>query len=216
MTGCDLRIAFSSYWHCGSGRSEAAAIDAKVVRDALGLPFVPGRTLKGLLRDAVRQAVVLGHVDPAWEGTLFGSAARSDIETSDLVPIEGTDPGVLLVGSGRVPHAVLDWFRSAAPEEVGSLVPNLFAVLSQTAIEQESGAAADHSLRSIEVALPMHLTAHLTLRPAHADSGGLSDETVAGEWISILKTALPLVDGIGAHRTRGLGRCTLTLEETPT
>lgn len=39
-------IEFLGHWHCGSG----LAAGALVVKDAQGPPFVPGRTVKGLVR----------------------------------------------------------------------------------------------------------------------------------------------------------------------
>ena len=53
------KIEFFSYWHCGSGQTAGADVDELVVRDVSGLPFVPGRTLKGLLREAVTNILLL-------------------------------------------------------------------------------------------------------------------------------------------------------------
>lgn len=49
------QIQFHSYWHCGSGLAAGAGVDALVVKDADGLPFVPGKTIKGLLREAMEE-----------------------------------------------------------------------------------------------------------------------------------------------------------------
>ena len=43
-------IEFFSYWHCGSGLSAGADVDSLVIKDAIGMPFVPGKTIKGLIR----------------------------------------------------------------------------------------------------------------------------------------------------------------------
>ena len=40
-----------SYWHAGSGQGRSAVSDALVQNDRNGLPFLPGRTVKGLLRE---------------------------------------------------------------------------------------------------------------------------------------------------------------------
>ena len=50
MQTLTYQIQFHSYWHCGSGLAAGAGVDALVVKDANGLPFVPGKTIKGLLR----------------------------------------------------------------------------------------------------------------------------------------------------------------------
>lgn len=48
-------INFLSYWHCGSGLSGGAATDATVIKDSNNLPFVPGKTMKGLVRESVEE-----------------------------------------------------------------------------------------------------------------------------------------------------------------
>ena len=46
-------ITFHTYWHCGSGLSASADVDALPIRDSKGLPYVPGKTIKGLVREAI-------------------------------------------------------------------------------------------------------------------------------------------------------------------
>ena len=46
-------LTFFTDWHCGSGLAAGADVDTLVVKDKNGLPFVPGKTLKGLIREAV-------------------------------------------------------------------------------------------------------------------------------------------------------------------
>ena len=50
-------ITMHSYWHCGSGLAAGSDVDALVVKDSNGLPFVPGKTMKGLVKEAVEEAV---------------------------------------------------------------------------------------------------------------------------------------------------------------
>ena len=47
-----LRVIFESDWHVGSGAGIPGHLDSQVLRDGNGLPFVPGKTLTGILRDA--------------------------------------------------------------------------------------------------------------------------------------------------------------------
>lgn len=55
-------IRMYSEWHCSSGLSTGAGDDLLVIRDERGLPFIPGKTLKGLLRDAAEKLSVLNHL----------------------------------------------------------------------------------------------------------------------------------------------------------
>lgn len=47
------QIQFHTDWHCGSGLAAGADLDALVVKDKEDLPFIPGKTIKGLVREAV-------------------------------------------------------------------------------------------------------------------------------------------------------------------
>lgn len=46
-------IKFHTDWHCGSGLAAGADVDALVVKDKNRLPFIPGKTIKGLVREAM-------------------------------------------------------------------------------------------------------------------------------------------------------------------
>ncbi len=52
MKTIHYQIQFFSYWHVGSGLSGGAYADLLVNKTKENLPFIPGRTLKGLLREA--------------------------------------------------------------------------------------------------------------------------------------------------------------------
>ena len=45
------KITFFDYWHLSSGLSGGAKYSNSVVRDTDGFPYVPGKTIKGLLRE---------------------------------------------------------------------------------------------------------------------------------------------------------------------
>ena len=45
-------LQFVSYWSCGSGLDAGVESDVLPIKDAEGLPFVPGKTIKGVLREA--------------------------------------------------------------------------------------------------------------------------------------------------------------------
>ena len=48
----NYELKFFDYWHVSSGLSGGAALDSYVVKDSAGLPYVPGKTIKGLVREA--------------------------------------------------------------------------------------------------------------------------------------------------------------------
>ena len=52
MKDLQYKIEFTSFWHTGSGLSSGTESDIVVIKDKNGLPYIPGKTLKGLLREA--------------------------------------------------------------------------------------------------------------------------------------------------------------------
>lgn len=44
-------LQFFDYWHLSSGLSAGAKLDSTVVKDANNLPYAPGKTIKGLVKE---------------------------------------------------------------------------------------------------------------------------------------------------------------------
>ena len=207
-----LKLDFRGYWHAGSGRSSGHHLDAVCERDGSDLPYFPGRQLKGILRHAVRRAEAWGWLAAlsladgpvtSHEELLFGSGSQMEGR-------HATFPGLIQVGDAGLSTAEHEWLRQ--PEQAGYRAC-LFTELFSTAID-ENGTARKYSLRGLEVCLPTHLESllelHLTaldpaLRQQQQDALKLPDPWMA------LKKALPLVDALGAHRSRGLGEAEVTL-----
>ncbi len=175
------KIKFHTDWHCGSGLAAGADVDALVVKDVHGLPFVPGKTMKGLLREAVD--VLYGKKDEAYQ-RLFGS-----------LPVKGGE--VLAeetMAESFFSNAVLDEDTQQVILK-NDLKEFMFRSLSATAIDDE-GIACEGSLRKIQVAVPCVLYAKVT--------------DVPDEMRNVLVKALGYIKRLGLCRTRGLGRCTLS------
>ena len=45
------KVTFLDYWHLSSGLSAGSKLDSTVTRDENGLPYIPGKTIKGLIRE---------------------------------------------------------------------------------------------------------------------------------------------------------------------
>ena len=207
-----LTIEFTHFWHCGSGHSGGKKVDALVEKDEKNIPFVPGKTLRGVLREAVRQAEAFKLYQSLNIGTehsietlLFGS--REETRDKQI-------SGLLAVTDACVSPAEHNYLGK------NQVKTNLLCRdISRTAINHKTGAAIDKSLRTQEVAIPMNLSAELdtlniSVNP-FVDQPTLIElrNKVAKQIAQIINIALPYVDGIGALRQRGLGRCVLSLEE---
>lgn len=202
MTVRYLHCRFLSYWHPGTGGGLGARLDARA-RTLNGLPVLPGRTLKGVLRDAAGRAEALGWFNdlPAiggrWTDVLFGRAAT-----------EGSSvPGILRFGSAELDAATMCAYRALPADGQVLAARGMRSALHQTAIDA-NGVAVEGSLRGIEVFVPMPLVAPI-------EWIGTPEHPEPALAFTILTRSFALVEGLGAHRTRGLGRVELSLEDKP-
>lgn len=185
MPNLDYTIRFYSEWHCGSGLSAGADLDALVIRDEDGLPYVPGRTLKGLLHDAAQTLHELGHVVPEAVGDIFG--VGPDDET--LPPRDGE----CHFSNAELSHELASALLAT---ESGEPRAFLFRQHSATAVD-ERGQAVEHSLRRTETTIPLTL---------HATITDIPDENST----RLLAACMKYTKRLGANRNRGLGRCDIT------
>lgn len=177
-------LTFHTDWHCGSGLSAGADVDALVVKDNEGLPFVPGKTIKGLVREAAQSLRDLANLsfnaeqETAWNDT-FGQENAGD----------GTPTRISTTFFTNAEMKAEE--RTAIAAE--NLTAHLYRNISRTAID-DKGIAKEHSLRRMEVTIPCEL---------HGEILHVPDEMVEH-----LKTALAYIKRMGLGRHRGLGRCT--------
>lgn len=207
-----LTLRFEGFWHVGDGRSGGADLDALVRRTPGGLPVVPGRQLKGRLREALELAQHVGAVELAdttiedWFGSSLpdGSDALQVEEDADAV-LGGerrfnTRQGALVFDDATLGHPddALAWEAWGRVPENARQRAHLFTSVSSTRIKD---GLADHgSLRAIELTQPLTLGAWIQ-GPEAA--------------LSALAQAMPLLREIGANGTRGLGRVACGLEVQP-
>ena len=195
-----LRVELLDLWHAGSGRGQGRALDAVALVDADGLPYLPGRQLKGLLRDALRCLEGWGHVAAGTVSRVFGD--EIDAEPDDL-RTRRSQPGQIAVSSAVMSAAESAWLRS---EDGRAGIPHLFVEVFSTAID-DNGVASDYTLRGVQMVVPMTLQADLQLQATDAQQAVLD--------IKALEQAAQLVQQVGAHRSRGAGRARLSLEARP-
>jgi len=124
------KITFLDFWHLGSGAGAGAALDATVVKDEAGLPYVPGKTLKGLLREMAEV------IDRDKAAEIFGE--------------EGDAPALCYVG-----NATLQEGTRKKLKDNSALVSHLYDKLTSTRLQE--GIAVDKTLRQIEVVVPITL-----------------------------------------------------------
>jgi CRISPR/Cas system CSM-associated protein Csm3 (group 7 of RAMP superfamily) len=181
----EITVTIHSYWHIGSGYGRGADVDAEVLKKD-GLPFIPGRTLKGLLREGLQVAEDAKIVKDGTVKKLFGAPAEKGNP-------DGSTPGILQFSDAEIPADESKWFKSKDGREAAKY---LYDTFGSTAINAD-GTAKEHSLRIIELTVPMTLEARV--------SSSSHDKEVWG----LLAEGFTFVRGLGSHRNRGLGRCTI-------
>lgn len=189
-------VKFYSNWHCGSGLSAGANMDAYVVRDAEGFPFIPGKTLKGLIREEVENIITYRN---KWDElsssfvTFFGNSKDKDRTLNrELMDSEFAMRGDAFFSNASFSLPIKQHILSKELQNM------LFTTGSYTAID-EKGIAVDHSLRVLELSIPCTLEAEILNIPK--------------ELVSTVEESLKCVRHIGMNRNRGLGRCEISIVE---
>lgn len=181
-------IRFLSDWHVGSGLGAGAETDAEVLKNENNLPYIPGKTIKGLLKDAAVELFSVNQADKGVLNDLFGWEEKDDEEK-----IIRTHSGNLFFSNATLPD---EEQKEIKPE----LAEFLYRNISSTQIN-EKGVAENNSLRTMEVCMPITLVGGI-----RKFKDGVEDDFTDDEKTLIGKT-LKWVRRLGVNRNRGLGRC---------
>ena len=191
-----LEVAALSPLHLGSGRADVN-VDAEVVHDRAGLPYFPGKRLKGLIYESALEVLEMSELAGLNLFTeeemeeLFQHNVQSDTQL--------TIPNLHLASEEAARQMEEDWLylQQHYPELVSAQdVLSLYTSLRyQTMIDRETGTAAETSLRNIRV-VDEGLTFCGTVRL----KGGTRKK------LTILALALHNLSQAGMKRNRGFGR----------
>lgn len=144
-------ITFHSNWHMGSGLSGSTYADNVVKKNADSLPIIPGKTIKGLFRDAAKQiqAVNQNALPADFIENVFGSTNK---------------PSACFFSSASLSQQLSNDILSS------KLADSLYGVLSATKID-DAGQAEDGSLRQLEVTIPLFLYGEILHVPGEYKQG---------------------------------------------
>lgn len=191
-----LEVAALSPLHLGSGRADVN-VDAEVVHDRAGLPYFPGKRLKGLIYESALEVLEMSELAGLNLFTeeemeeLFQHNVQSDTQL--------TIPNLHLASEEAARQMEEDWLylQQHYPDLVSAQdVLSLYTSLRyQTMIDRETGTAAETSLRNIRV-VDEGLTFCGTVRL----KGGTRKK------LTILALALRNLSQAGMKRNRGFGR----------
>lgn len=176
------KIHILSDWHVGSGLSAGAESDAEVLKDENNLPYIPGKTIKGLLKDALNE-MPEEFATPESVNGLFGWEEKDKEEK-----VIRTHAGRLFFSNATLPGEEQE-------EIVPQLTDFLYRNITSTTIN-ENGVAQPNTLRVMEVCMPLVLEGEI-----------LFEEELKEEERGLIVKALKWVRRLGVNRNRGLGRC---------
>jgi CRISPR/Cas system CSM-associated protein Csm3 (group 7 of RAMP superfamily) len=199
----NLEFDIQSYWHIGTGQEGGAYADALTLKDDKQLPYLPGKSIKGLLKEAFITAS---------ENNWFTEIFDTEDNIVDLLFGQESKQGMSRQGLLQISSATL------SEDEIDFLSNNtqaksmLYKVTYSTAIEPESGVAKDTSLRSTEVTIPMTLLANVSVNNNHPAYSKIENQLNDhfGQWLNL---ALSLITELGAKRNRGLGKTIVTAKQ---
>lgn len=203
--------AMRSDWHVGSGHGRTKQIDRAVVRDAAGLPFLPAKTLTGVLRERAFQIAEALDADQSgtpwldWARWTFGS--RPDRDPRDGRRGNALVSAALQTTALRICAAVN---VSAVADHVGVTEAELgratTVLRSGVTISKITGTAEPNQLRTEERA-----RAGLELRGVWTIH---SEAAPADLWpaVFLIQAAARLTHAVGGMRRRGAGEVDLTVE----
>ncbi len=204
-----IRLTMESDWHVGSGMGRPGNVDALIVRDADGLPFVPAKTLRGIWRDACERlcrGLDDGHVGK-WSKLvdyLFGSQPtlqHRDPSGRHHEPTAQPLGATLEIKSARLSPALR---QCLAHQPL--LRQALTFIKPGVKIDRRSGSAQTDFLRFEEVVrkgIILEADCHLPLE----------DETTRKLASALLIASAQLVERLGGKRRRGHGRCRLNITD---
>lgn len=176
-------ITFLSDWHAGSGLSSGADADSVVIKDKNNLPYLPGKTIKGLLKDVFEdfKEVQPTLVNNDFIKTYFGNFIKKQNESHQ---------GQLFFSNAEL--------NKKEKSEISKEMSNfLYRNIASTKIGK-NGVAENGSLRTMQVCVPVVLEAYI--------DGVLETD------VEKFEKALKCIRHLGANRNRGLGRCKLEIK----
>lgn len=182
------KIEFFSYWHTSSGLTGSTYADLLVNKTKDGFPFLPGKTLKGLLREA---AETINSFHPDLVKTAFINDVFGERRDNDNASEKYRKPAESFFSSGTLS-------KNLQKQITNEDKPYLFDVLSSTKIG-ENGQAENHSLRQLEVTIPLVLYASIENFPSKEN------------YLKQLELCMGFTKRMGLNRSRGLGRCQFSI-----
>ncbi len=199
-----LRLELISSTLIGSGEGFGAVIDADIVFDDFGIPYIPSKRIKGCLRDS---AIEVCEILKASQINYLPNNGFAIVDS--LFGVPGMDePAPLYVSNFAVEgyDEIVQWigyFAEKYPDIVNpEALRKIFTQIRQQTSIDENGTAKKHSLRTIRVA-----------KKGLVFEGYLELEEESEEFVKLLYLACLNLRRFGTKRNRGFGEIKCRLFE---
>jgi len=193
----NISIYFASDWHIGAGGGIPGVADQRLLRDPDGYPYIPGRTLRGILRDAHERLYQLPHIQSKYPSPdeIWGTRAnKANIGKH----------GKWYISDAILPNELTDQLKHATEEVRQIWLNELTFVVPRIALDPAHRVKEDH-LAFIEVGRKgLHFIGQVT----RLDGQGFSENE-----LNLLRLLLLTVRRLGGIRRRGKGRLMMVLNE---
>jgi CRISPR/Cas system CSM-associated protein Csm3 (group 7 of RAMP superfamily) len=206
MRTLQLQIKLLSSTLVGSGESGGAIIDTDIIFDEIGLPYIPAKRMKGCLRDSAEQVQYMLRRSGIpfrleFDGT-FGKIGEEfdelgkrwdQVSFSNLTITNFTENVAWLqyLLQHRDAKGEQDYARFLSRQ---TIINTFTALRQQTMIDNKTGVAQDHSLRTMRI-----------LNKGWQLAGDIRVETDTEQIIDTLALACLNLRQIGTKRNRGFG-----------
>lgn len=181
-------LRFLSDWHVGSGSGIPGLVDNGVLKDNGNIPIITGRTIKGIIRDALEDILLLKK-EPGYESVIeaiFGG--------------EGTKQGEAVFYNPTLYQEEEDQTRGEFQGFLGCFKEkDIGEIRCHTSIDKQKGTAKKHHLFSEETSDRLFEF--------------FGDIEVDEYYAKYVLAALKFTTKIGGKRRRGLGQCQFDILE---
>ncbi len=194
-----IQIEFKSDWHIGTGIGLPGTSDDMLLRDNNDYPFIPGRTIKGILRNTHEQFLSrMDYIDTKY-------SPKEIWGTHNLVnKDEFSRSGAWVVDNGDLDWDLMDTLNSL-PDDIRKIWLNEFSFISPRIALDEKHKTKEKHLAFIELGRK-GLTFFSNI---YRKDGEKMNENE----LSLLRLILLTTQRLGGLRRRGKGRTKFILEQ---
>ena len=200
-----LKLELLSDALIGSGEGWGANIDSDMVFDEFGLPYIPARRIKGILRESALEVAEMfkkseiNTVFCMYIDTLFGKPGQDHPS-----PISFSN---LYLADYQSNREWMDWIIKQHSNYFSrEIVLNTFSSIRQQTSISDEGTAKENSLRTLRV-----------LKKDNLFFGNVVFDPIDNDQLSLLVFSVLNLRHLGTSRNRGLGsvKCCLMDEKGP-